>query len=68
MNSLKLHSKKGIRYLGCFAAFESTISVGNNRDSDYNRQLLVQMARSTGGRFSSAHSFDMLVNALRKAS
>jgi Ca-activated chloride channel family protein len=45
-----------------------TIGVGNNGDSDYNRKLLIQMARSTGGRFSSAHSFEMLVNALLKAS
>jgi Ca-activated chloride channel family protein len=44
-----------------------TIGVGNNRDGDYDRDLLIGMARSTGGRFASAHSYQMLCNALRKA-
>lgn len=44
-----------------------TIGVGNNGDSDYDRDLLTHLARSTGGRFMSAHSFDALCNALRRA-
>jgi Mg-chelatase subunit ChlD len=44
-----------------------TIGVGNCGDSDYDRRLLTQLARSTGGRFSSAHSFQALCSALRKA-
>lgn len=44
-----------------------TIGVGNNRDSDYDRSLLRCLARSTGGRFMSAHSFNALCSALRKA-
>lgn len=44
-----------------------TIGVGNNGDCDYDKKLLVQMARSTRGRFSSAHSYTALCNALRKA-
>ena len=43
-----------------------TIGVGNNGDSDYDRKLLTQLARSTGGRFMSAHSFKALCNALRR--
>ena len=45
-----------------------TIGVGNDGDSDYDRPLLVRMARSTGGRFASAHSFGALCTALRRAS
>lgn len=44
-----------------------TIGVGNIADADYDRDLLVEMARSTGGRFASAHSFVALSNALRRA-
>jgi Ca-activated chloride channel family protein len=44
-----------------------TIGVGNNSNRDYDRPLLVTIARSTGGRFNSAHSFEALCNALRKA-
>lgn len=43
-----------------------TIGVGNNGDSEYDRDLLTNLARSTGGRFMSAHSFDALCNALRR--
>ena len=44
-----------------------TIGVGNNADSDYDRQLLVNLARLSGGRFASAHSFTALCSALRRA-
>jgi len=44
-----------------------TIGVGNNGDFDYDRHLLTRLARATGGRFMSAHSFQALCNALRKA-
>ena len=44
-----------------------TIGIGNAADSDYDRDLLVNMARWTGGRFSSAHSFQALCQALRRA-
>lgn len=44
-----------------------TIGVGNHGDSDYDRSLLVRMARNTGGRFMSAHSFKALCGALRRA-
>ncbi len=44
-----------------------TIGVGNNADTDYDRKLLTHLARSTRGRFMSAHSFKALCNALRKA-
>ena len=44
-----------------------TIGVGNNRDSDYNRNLLFDMARFTKGRFASAHTYQALCNALRRA-
>ena len=44
-----------------------TIGVGNNGNGDYDRDLLVKMARSTGGRFASAHSFGALCQALRRA-
>jgi len=43
-----------------------TIGVGNNADTDYDRGLLVWMARTTGGRFASAHSFGQLCRALRQ--
>lgn len=43
-----------------------TIGVGNNGDGDYDRDLLWKMARSTGGSFASAHSFEALCNALRR--
>lgn len=43
-----------------------TIGVGNNADTDYDRDLLVWMARTTGGRFASAHSFGQLCRALRQ--
>jgi Ca-activated chloride channel family protein len=45
-----------------------TIGVGNNGDSEYDRDLLIQIAQSTGGRFFSAHSFETLCNALRRLS
>lgn len=44
-----------------------TIGVGNNGDTDYDQKLLTHLARSTRGRFMSAHSFKALCNALRKA-
>ena len=44
-----------------------TIGVGNNTDADYERDLLLRMAQATRGRFSSAHSFDALCQALRGA-
>ena len=44
-----------------------TIGVGNDGDSEYDMNLLVHMAGSTGGRFTSAHSFEALCNALRRA-
>lgn len=44
-----------------------TIGVGNNGNGDYDRDLLVKMARSTGGRFASAHSFGTLCQALARA-
>jgi len=44
-----------------------TIGVGNGCDSDYYKDLLINMARATGGRFTSAHSFEALCNALRRA-
>ena len=43
-----------------------TIGVGNNGDGDYDRALLLHIARSTGGRFSSADSFGALCNALSR--
>lgn len=44
-----------------------TIGVGNNRDRDYDRNLLFNMASSTKGRFASAHTYQALCNALRRA-
>jgi len=44
-----------------------TIGVGNSGDADYNRPLLVTIARHIGGRFSSAHGFRALCSALREA-
>jgi Mg-chelatase subunit ChlD len=44
-----------------------TIGVGNNGDTDYDKDLLIRMARSTGGRFVSAHTYKALCNALRRA-
>lgn len=43
-----------------------TIGVGNNGDSEYDRDLLSHLARRTGGRFMSAHSFGALCSALNK--
>jgi len=44
-----------------------TIGVGNNGDCDYDPELLKRMAFMTGGRFSSAHSFESLCHALQQA-
>jgi len=43
-----------------------TIGVGNRKDGDYDRDLLLRLAKATGGRFSSAHSFGALCQALRR--
>lgn len=43
-----------------------TIGVGNNSDSDYDRSLLVRVAQTTGGRFSSTHDFGELCRALHR--
>jgi Mg-chelatase subunit ChlD len=43
-----------------------TIGIGNNTDGDYDRVLLFNMARSTGGRFASAHTFTALQQALSR--
>jgi Mg-chelatase subunit ChlD len=43
------------------------IGVGNDGDADYDKNLLFRMARSTGGRFASAHSYAALGSALQKA-
>jgi Mg-chelatase subunit ChlD len=44
-----------------------SIGVGNVGDTSYDKKLLIKMANSTGGRFSSAHSYETLCRALRKA-
>ena len=44
-----------------------SIGVGNVGDTSYDKELLIKMANSTGGKFSSAHSYETLCRALRKA-
>ena len=44
-----------------------TIGVGNNGDSEYDRNLLIHIAQSTGGSFFSAHSFENLCKVMRKS-